>query len=189
MFLTPFTTLNHQVILDNYIILQRDYHWALDNGHFVDYNSIDHSKDTPTKTGYYWQMFPLIYNKKPWPHKDLDISHLDSLKVIEQLTIQPILATFSLLLPNSDIADHEDHDEDCIAGQTDTSVIKYHYGLSCYGDCGLRSGDCVESVENGKLNIFDESITHSAYNHSTFKRGVLILSFLKSDLVPTTVGV
>jgi len=189
MFLTPFTTLNHQVILDNYNILQRDYHWAFDNGHFVDFNSIDHSKDTPTKTGYYWQMFPLIYNKKPWPHKDLDISHLDSLKVIEQLTIQPILATFSLLLPDSDIADHEDHDEDCIAGTSDTTVIKYHYGLSCYGDCGLRSGDCVESVENGKLNIFDESITHSAYNHSTFKRGVLILSFLKSDLVPPTVDV
>jgi aspartyl/asparaginyl beta-hydroxylase (cupin superfamily) len=189
MFLTPFNTLNHQVILDNYIILQRDYHWALDNGHFVDYNSIDYSKDTPTKTGYYWQMFPLIYNKKPWPHKDLDISHLDSLKVIEQLTIQPILATFSLLLPNSDIADHEDHDEDCIAGTSDTTVIKYHYGISCPGDCGLRSGDCVESVENGKLNIFDESMTHSAYNHSTFKRGVLILSFLKSDLVPATVGV
>ncbi len=189
MFLTPFNTLNHQVLLDNYIILQRDYHWALDNGHFVDFNSIDHSKDTPTKTGYYWQMFPLIYNKKPWPHKDLDISHLDSLKVIEQLTVQPILATFSLLLPNSDIADHEDHDEDCIAGTTDTPVIKYHYGLSCYGDCGLRVGSTVESVENGKLNIFDESMTHSAYNHSTIKRGVLILSFLKSDLVPATVGV
>lgn len=189
MFLTPFNTLNHQVILDNYIILQRDYHWALDNGHFVDFNSIDHSKDAPTKTGYYWQMFPLIYNKKPWPHKDLDINHLNSLKIIEQLTVQPILATFSLLLPDSDIADHEDHDEDCIAGTTNTSVIKYHYGLSCYGDCGLRVGSAVERVENGKLNIFNESMTHSAYNHSQFKRGVLILSFLESDLIPATVGV
>jgi hypothetical protein len=189
MFLTPFDTLNHQVILDNYVIFQRDYQWALYNDHFVDFNSIDASLGSPTKNQYYWQMFPLIYNKEIWPHKDLDISHLNSFKVMQQLTIQPILATFSLLLPGSDIADHEDHDEECIARQSDTSVIKYHYGISCYGDCGLRSGDCVESVENGKLNIFDESIPHSAYNHSAFKRGVLILSFLKSDLVPATVGV
>jgi aspartyl/asparaginyl beta-hydroxylase (cupin superfamily) len=189
MFLEPFDKLNHGVILTNYNIFYKDYCWGLDNNYFIDYNSMDHSRDTPTKTGYFWQAFPLVYNKKPWPHKNVDISKLKSLEVIQQLSIQPILATFSLLLPNSDIANHEDHDEDCIAGQPDTSVIKYHYGISSYGDCGLRVGNAIESVENGKLNIFDESMTHSAYNYSTVKRGVLILSFLKSDLIPSTVGV
>lgn len=189
MFLTPFDTLNHSIILDNFNVFHRDYRWAMENGHFIDYTSMDNSLTNPTKSGHYWQMFPLMYNKKAWPHKNLDIDHLQSLKIIEQLTVQPILATFSMLLPRSDIADHKDHDEDCIAGEGQTTVIKYHYGISCYGDCGLRVDGEVESVKPGKLNIFDESSVHSAYNRSYFNRGVLILSFLKSDLIPTTVGV
>ena len=189
MFLKPHSNLNYQILLDNWITLQRDYYWANDNRHFIDYTSMDGMLDNPIRNNHYWQAFPLMYNKGPWPHKNIDVTRLETYKLLQQLTVQPILATFSVLLPNSDIKDHEDHDEDCIAGRPEDSVVKYHIGIIVNGPCGLRVGDCEESVEEGKLNVFNEGLTHNAYNHSDSKRAVLILSFLESELVPAAVGV
>lgn len=195
MFLTPFTSLNHQIILDNYDVLKKDYLWLRDNGKFYDYPNVENGMDqllnNPQNTGKPWLVSPLWHNKKPWPNLSAEILGLPTLGLISQLTVQPILACFSIVAANHVLDDHEDHDEEEIAGRTDTFVVKYHYGIDVPegNHCGLVVNGVTESVENGKLNIFNESLTHHVYNHSNRPRAVLILSFLNSDLIPATVGV
>lgn len=189
MFLEPNSNVNHQLLLDNLEYITQDYHWINNHGYLIDFNNIDDMLSNPKNTNHFWQAFPLIYNKNPWPHTHIDVKELKTYKLIRELLIQPILATFSVLLPNSDIKDHEDHDEDCIANSPDNSVVKYHYGIIVKGNCGLRVGNDIETVKEGKLNIFRESITHSAFNYSDTKRVALILSFLESDLAPSSVSI
>ena len=184
MFLEPFPKLNHELMLDNFDTIKKDYHWVKENNLFVDYQSMNQMLNKPQNTGHWWQAYPLIYNKGYWPGVQLDLRTLD---LINRLTIKPILATFSLLSSHSRIESHHDHDEHCITGRNDTTVIKYHLGISSNEYCGIVVEDETREVQEGKFNIFDESTDHWAFNNSDSVRGVLILSFLRSDLSPSTV--
>ena len=183
MFLEPFPSLNHGLLLDNFDAIEKDYLWAIENQKFVDYQSMDEMLNNPKDTGHYWQAYPLIYNKKYWPGVNRS---LDTLKLIKQLSIQPILATFSVIAPFSNIKNHTDHDEHCIAGRTDTTVVKYHLGIRSNDYCELVVNDKNKIVKNKEFLIFDESYEHFAFNNSDEVRGVLILSFLRSDLAPSS---
>lgn len=183
MFLESFPNLNHEILSDNFDIIKEDYHWAKQNNLFVDYQGMDEMLSNPKNTGHYWQAYPLIYNKELWPGVE---SSMGTLNLINNLRVKPILATFSILTPHSQINSHQDHDEHCIAGRTDTTVVKYHLGISSNKHCGLVVNGETRIVLEGKFNIFDESSDHWAFNNSDDTRGVLILSFLRSELAPTT---
>ena len=194
MFLKPSSLLNHQIILDNYDVLKKDYLWLRDNNKFYDYpnvkNGMEQLLNNPQNTGKPWLVSPLWYNKKPWPNLSSEILALPTLDLISQLSVQPILACFSIVTANHVLEDHEDHDEEEIAGCNNTFVIKYHYGIDVpKGNCcGLVVNGVTKRVENGRLNIFNESMTHHVYNHSNRPRAVLILSFLNSELFPSAVS-
>jgi hypothetical protein len=195
MFLKPSLSLNYQLILDSYDILKKDYLWLRDNNKFYDYPNVENGMEqllnNPQNPDTSWTVSPLWHNKKPWPNLSAEVLALPTLDLIRRLTVQPILACFSIVAANHVIEDHEDHDEAEIAGCTNTFVVKYHYGIDVpEGDyCGLVVNGVTESVKNGKLNIFNESLTHHVYNYSNHPRAVLILSFLNSDLIPASVGV
>lgn len=195
MFLTPYPSLNHTVITDNYNILKKDYEWLRDNNKFYDYpdveNGMEQLLNNPQNTGKPWLVSPFWHNKKPWPNLNKEILSLPTLSLIQQLSVSPILACFSIVGPNHTLDNHEDHDEQEIAGRRDTFVVKYHYGIDVpEGNlCGLVVNGESRSVENKKLNIFNESLVHYVYNNSDKPRATLILSFLESDLAPSSVSI
>jgi hypothetical protein len=184
MFLETHKNLNYNIILDNFETVEKDYYYLKNNKKFYDYSSMEKLLNNPQDTGHCWIVSPLFYNKKEWLNLSLDIRKLKTIELINDLNIKPILGTFSIVRPNSTLDDHEDHDEHCIAGRNDTSVIKYHLGIESIvsQSAGLVVGGETSFVDRKKLNIFNENINHYAYNHSNFDRGVLILSFLESDL-------
>lgn len=182
MFLTPQSAVDSNLLLSNLITFQKDYEFLRDNRMFYDYNNMDDIVENRRDTGHFWQVAPFIYNKELLSGLPDEFANLETVKIIQSLKVQPILATFSVLKPYSKIDDHEDHDEDCIAGVDDTYVIKYHLGIDVTGTAGLVVNNEASTVETGKLNVFNESMPHYAYNNSSKDRCVLILSFLASDL-------
>jgi aspartyl/asparaginyl beta-hydroxylase (cupin superfamily) len=179
MFTSTFPKLDHQAILDNFKIIRDDYrNIKLDQ--YFDYPHADAGIDDliqcPTNTGYFWQVYPLTYLYKPW-----DGRKSQTIDLLMNLKVRPLLSTFSILHPYSKIDTHQDHDESAVNDNT-TTVIKYHLTLDTVPGTGLVVGNEDRPLQNGDLNIFDESTDHWAYNNSNKIRGVLIISFLRKDL-------
>ena len=183
MFLEPSKKFDYNRLLDNLIIFQKEYNEVLKTNSFLDYSSVESGTqdliDNPANQNHNWQVFPLWYKFNPWSERE----HLQTCKILEKLEVRPLQAAFSKLLPDTLLPWHEDHDESTVS-RNDTTVIKYHLTLSKtdIGDCGLEQLDESRILKEGDLNIFDESETHRAYNHSDQERGVLLISFLRSDL-------
>jgi len=182
VFLTPHLKVDGNLLFSNLSTFQRDYKFLKDSNMFYDYNNMDDIVENRKNTGHFWQVAPFIYNKELLNGLPKEFADLETVKIIQSFKVQPILATFSVLKPFSKIDDHEDHDEDCIAGADDTYVVKYHFGIDVQGSAGLVVNNETSVLENGKLNVFNESMPHYAYNDSPNDRCVLILSFLASDL-------
>lgn len=191
MFMPLSEKLDNDKFLKNYEIFRTDLLNFKEN-YFSDYkHSLDELRDRPTKTGVFWQVCPLMYKREEWPNLPSEIKNSETLKILKTLEIKPVLAIFSYLAPNSDVVDHEDHDDELgentrhIPHRLRTnSVIKYHHSLDIPedGECALIVGEEKRILKNRDLNPFDETTTHSAYNHSQQPRGVLIVSFLRSEL-------
>lgn len=184
MFLEPFNKNDVNIILENFNIFQKDYYDAVTEGNFLDYSSVKTGiKDmiaNPSNSNSHWQVFPLWYKFNPWEGRE----NLKTIEVLKKLQIRPLQAAFSKLLPNTILPWHEDHDESSVH-RFDTSIIKYHLTLSNpgIGDSGLEIKDKENRIlKEGDLNIFDESMTHRAWNNSDKERGVLLISFLRSDI-------
>lgn len=183
MFLAPSTKFDSSYLLDNLKIFQKEYEQALSSNSFLDYSSVETGTkdmiDKPVNQNHEWQVYPLWYKFNPWPHKE----YLETIEILKKLQVTPLQAAFSKLLPNTLLPWHEDHDESTV-DRNDTTVIKYHLTLteSDSGSCGLENLDESRILKVGDLNIFDESETHRAYNYSDQERGVLLISFLRSDI-------
>lgn len=183
MFLSPSLKFNPRYLLDNLKIFQQEYQEALLTEMFLDYSSVETGTkdliDKPINQNREWQVCPLWYKFEPWPER----SYLKTVEILKKLKITPLQAAFSKLLPNTLLPWHEDHDESTV-DRNDTTVIKYHLTLtdSETGPCGLETLDESRTLKKGDLNIFDESETHRAYNYSDKERGVLLISFLRSDI-------
>lgn len=179
MFFNNFPNFDHQIILDNFKIIQEEYQ-SINFDRYLDYPyddaGIDDLLNSPINSGYFWQVYPLMYLYKPWPNQQsLTVDLLMGLK------IRPLLATFSILHPRSRIDKHQDHDESAVNDYT-TTVVKYHLTIDTDPGAGLVVGKEDRQLKSGDLNIFDESVDHWAYNNSDRVRGVLIISFLRKDL-------
>lgn len=179
MFTTAFPKLNHQRLLDNFETIQKEYqNIPLDQYYDYPYSDdgIDGLLKCPKNTDYFWQVYPLMYLYNPW--KDRSSQTID---LLMDLNVRPLLATFSILRPHSKIDEHQDHDESAVDDHS-TTVIKYHLTLDTLPGTGLVVGGVDRQLKNGDLNVFDESTDHWAYNNTNSVRGVLIISFLRKDL-------
>jgi ornithine lipid ester-linked acyl 2-hydroxylase len=79
-------------------------------------------------------------------------------------------AGFSRLSPQAHIKPH--------VGWVKT-VYRAHLGLVVPDGCGLRVGTEVYNWTEGKCLIFDDTVEHEAWNHSSETRTVLLFDFLR----------
>lgn len=80
-------------------------------------------------------------------------------------------AGFSMLAAGCTIKPH--------VGYTD-AVLRCHLGLIIpEGDCALRVGDTVHRWEQGKAFVFDDRVTHEAWNRTDGSRYILLVDFTK----------
>lgn len=192
MFLEPSKKINVNQFLDNFEQIRKDYLDFKINDYFVDYT---HNRDeiltAPRKTGYFWQVCPLIYNRDDYPIANDRVKNSFTVNLLKSLEIIPVVATFSVVEPGGEVVPHSDHDDEVAMdnkyvhpSERTTSVVKYHFSLDVPsdGECALIVGEEKRILRNKLLNIFDETMTHSAYNTSRYPRGVLIVSFLRHEL-------
>lgn len=181
MFADYSNKINIQKLKDSFDIIKDEY-LSLNPSDFVDYpgvrNGMEDMITNPINTGYFWQIYPLIYQRKLWPNRKIKTS-----EILMDLGVVPIISAFSNLSPYSQIDPHEDHDEHKV-DEPSTTVIKYHLTLTTPndGECALIVGDEKRILYPGSLNAFDESSTHWVYNQGSSVRSALIISFLKKDL-------
>ena len=191
MFMPLSDKIDNSKFLNNYEIFKNDL-LKFKDIYFTDYkHSLDELRDSPTQTGVFWQVCPLMYKREEWPNLPDELKNCETLKILKTLEVKPVLAIFSYLAPGSEVVDHEDHDDELgdntrhIPHRLRTnSVVKYHYSLDIpsNGECGLVVGEEKRILKNGDLNPFDETTTHNAYNQSQHPRGALIVSFLRSEI-------
>jgi hypothetical protein len=194
MFLPVSTKLNFNKLYHNYSLIRNDYLNFRDSNIFFDYS---HDYDLtiedlnsfviPQSTGHFWQVCPLILNRQILPIIPIEVQECFTAKLLMSYDIKPVLAVFSILEPKSEIEPHQDFDDNIVCkdyGKTETSVVKYHYSLDIPddGESALIVGNEKRILKNKDLNPFDETTTHYAYNRSSKRRGVLIVSYLRNEL-------
>lgn len=79
-------------------------------------------------------------------------------------------AGFSVLMPGTHIRPH--------VGYTRT-VLRCHLGLVIPDDCGIRVGNETRVWRRGECMVFDDTVEHEAWNHSSTSRIVLLFDFVK----------
>jgi beta-hydroxylase len=63
------------------------------------------------------------------------------------------------------------------------AVLRCHLGLIVPDNCGMRVGNQRLNWQEGKCLIFDDTVEHEAWNHSSFSRIVLLIDFKKSNML------
>lgn len=190
MFLPLSEKIDNQKLFDNYELIKNDYHNFLNNGYFFDYSheyNLTAMDDqftgfVPVNNDYFWKVCPLIYNRKPITRMPNDVVNSFTTNLLLSLDVLPVLAVFSILEPQSEIDPHIDTDERISGFSYPNSVVKYHFSLDIPNDCSLVVGEENRTLKNKDLNPFDERTLHYAYNRSTLKRGVLISSYIRTEL-------
>ena len=83
-----------------------------------------------------------------------------------------ITVSYSMLKPGTWIVPHKGYDN------YSALLLRYHLGLIIpKGDLALRCEKDIKGWENGKSWIFDDSLTHEAWNFGNEDRYVLIIDF------------
>lgn len=205
MFLPVSGKINTTLWEDSYTDIASEYKRTIDDGFHFDYkheidiseldisdpNNVEAMMAQMTKEGYFWQVTPLIFARQVVPIIPEYLQKSKTVEILMSERVKPVIAIFSTLAPKSEIDPHIDTDDEIVTGQKDipheerdTHIVKYHMGLDVPtdGDSCLVVGDVTEKVEEGKVLAFDETITHYAYNRSTKKRGVLIVSYLFDEI-------
>lgn len=195
MFIELSDKIDNDLIINSLEEIQKDYRWCIDNDFWFDYTHnidlVDPNPDLLTRNGEFWTVVPLILAGEVLDFIPERLQNSHTVKTLMGMDAKPVIAIFSMLEPNSDIDPHIDTDDEVVMGTKDipwnereSSIVKYHMGVDVHndGDARMVVGDASEKVSEGKLVAFDETITHYAYNHTSKKRGVLIISYLKHEL-------
>lgn len=92
-------------------------------------------------------------------------------------------ASFNLLGPNTTIKPHY--------GNTN-AIIRCHLGLSIPAEvpsCGFRVGDESQSWSDGKLLMFCDAHTHTAWNNTNKDRYVMVIDVFRPEYRPKTAAI
>lgn len=201
MFVDPsLSRIDTSIFTDNYGQIREDYIKMRNYDFFIDYS---HTYDltanpgddflgfTPTLTpDSPWKVCPLIFNRRDIKRTPKLCRECFTTELLLNQPIQPVLAVFSILEPGVELEPHSDGDQRIDPNYADSSVIKFHFGLDVppNGDCGLVVNGEKRVLENADLNLFDEKLSsHYAYNQSSSRRGVLIVSYIRDEVL-TEVG-
>ena len=195
MFMPLSNNIDNNLIIDGLDEIQKDYQWCVENDFWFDYtHDIDLLEPDPnmlTRNGKFWTVVPLILAKEVLDFIPERLKNSYTVNTLMGMDVKPVIAIFSMLEPHSDIDPHIDTDDEVVMGTKDipwnereSSIVKYHMGIDVHDDgkACMVVGNESEDVKEGKLLAFDETITHYAYNHTSKKRGVLIVSYLKHEL-------
>ena len=192
MFINDATKIDTGIFTDNLEAIKKDYIRFRDMDYFFDYSHTynltadagDFSDFVPTQTGYKWQVCPMVFNRRAIKVVPLEIRHSFTTDLLLAQEVKPVLAVFSILEPKAELDPHSDGDKRIDPQYWDSTVYKFHFALDVPedGDSGLVCGGETRLLKNGDLNVFDEEGEHYAYNKSTGRRGVLIVSYIKAEI-------
>jgi hypothetical protein len=188
--------INTKIFTDNYRKIKEDYLKFRDCNFFIDYS---HEYDLTSANGefpvgfsptltpeYYWKVCPLIFNRKIFNLSPNTCQECFTTKLLINQSIKPVLAVFSILESKAELEPHSDGDERIDPAYRQSSVIKFHFSLDIPSDgkCGLVVNNEQRILSNGDLNLFDEKLSlHYAYNRSENRRGVLIVSYIRDEVL------
>ena len=194
MFLPLSKEIDNQKLIESIDVIRKEYQTFLQKDYFVDYGHEQELTFNPElfpsnarKTGYFWQVCPLVFDKKIPKSLPKDICDSFIVRLIMSFSVKPVLAVFSMLEPGSIVEPHFDSDNHIgNIGKKKSTVVKYHFSVDIpdEGECALQVLNEKRILKNGDINPFDETKIHSAYNKSCNRRGVLIISYLKNELYP-----
>lgn len=124
-----------------------------------------------------WKVFPFFFWKRKFEENCQKCP-----QTVELLESFPnmVSASFSLLEPDSAIKPHR--------GNTN-AVMRCHLGLkipASLPNCGIKIGNIERSWVEGELFMFCDCHRHSAWNHTSEKRYVLMLDIVRPEFVSKT---
>lgn len=186
---TKIFTDNYGKIREDYIKI-RNYDFFIDYSHTYDMTAnpdddflgfdLTLTEESP------WKISPLIFNRDIIKRTPKQCRECFTTNLLLNQPILPVLAVFSILEPDVELEPHRDGDQRIDPSYANSSVIKYHFSIDIPsdGECGLVSNGEKRLLSNGNLNIFDEKLSeHYAYNKSTNRRGVLIVSYIRDEIL------
>lgn len=119
-----------------------------------------------------WNVAPLMINYEKDERRCSKVPFLMSL--INQLQ-GLITVSFSMLKPGTWIVPHKGYENYA------SVLLRYHLGLVIpKGDLGIRVDKKYKCWEAGKSFIFDDALTHEAWNFTDQDRYVLIIDFART---------
>ena len=197
MFIDPqLSKINTKIFTDNYNKIREDYIKLRDGNFFIDYS---HEYDLTSANGefptgfsptltpeFHWKVCPLIFNRKIFKLSSKYCQVCFTTELLLNQPIKPVLAVFSILEPGAELEPHSDGDERIDPRYWRSSVIKFHFSLDIPlgGNCALVVNNEHRILNNKDLNLFDEKLSlHYAYNHSETRRGVLITSYIRDEVL------
>ena len=197
MFVDPsLSRIDTSIFTDNYGAIREDYIKMRNYDFFIDYS---HTYDltanpdddflgfVPTLTeGSPWKICPLVFNRRTISRVPKMCRECFTTELLLSQPIKPVLAVFSILEPGVELEPHSDGDQRIDPNYADSSVIKYHFSLDIPADdeSGLVVNDEERILNNSDLNLFDEKLSpHYAYNRSAARRGVLIVSYIRDEVL------
>lgn len=197
MFVDPkLSKIDTKIFTDNYNKIKEDYIKFRDSDFFFDYSheydltSVD--SKSPAKfsisntPGFHWKVCPLILKRKPLSIIPKECQESFTTELLIKQPITPVLVTFSILESGAELEPHSDGDENLDPKYYGSSVIKYHFSLDIPsdGESALVVNNERRILNNGDLNLFDEKLSsHYAYNRSANRRGVLIASYIRAEVL------
>jgi aspartyl/asparaginyl beta-hydroxylase (cupin superfamily) len=117
-----------------------------------------------------WKMFPLFAYGN-WSARSAQRCPQTARALRQVPGLQ--VAMFSIMQPAKQLPPH--YGNYC-------GVLRYHLGVMIPDppeQCGIRVGDDTRHWRNGASLVFDDTHLHSAWNHSTQDRGILLLDFVR----------
>lgn len=185
-----------KIFTDNYGKIREDYIKIRNYDFFIDYS---HTYDMtanpdndflgfdPTLTEESpWKISPLVFNRKIIGRTPKQCRECFTTNLLLSQPVLPVLAVFSILEPGAELEPHSDGDQRIDENYKDSSVIKYHFSIDIPsdGECGLVVNNEKRILNNADLNMFDEKLSeHYAYNKSDNRRGVLIVSYIRDEVL------
>ena len=146
--------INLELLRSNFETIRNDYLMCKDED-FFDFLTDDESlsemefflKGAGKKNNnHWWQVIPLIWNSKVFTGNPDYIAHSETINILLNLGIKPVMAAYSKLAPNTVIKPHIDFDDVAVGGlpmpedinNYKQGLMKYHFAIDVPTPCSIN---------------------------------------------------